>query len=53
VDGFYEFVKDKWKQYLLDGEDTDSTKNRYATLDEMDGFAESDQTVWTAHSPPR
>ena len=53
VDGFYEFVKDKWKQYLLDGEDTDSTKNRYAILDEMDGFAESDQTVWTAHSPPR
>ena len=44
MDGFYEYVK----QYLLDVEDADLTKNEYAILDDMDGFAESDQTVWTA-----
>ena len=48
VDGFFEYVKEKWKQYLLDIEDADLTHNEYAILDDMDGFAESDQTVWTA-----
>ena len=47
VDGFYEYVKDKWKQYVVDVDDTDSTKNSYVILDDMDGFAESDQTVIT------
>lgn len=47
VDGFYEYVKDKWKQNLLDGEVTDSTKNEYAIPDDIDGFAESDRTVIT------
>ena len=47
VDGFYEYMKDRWKQYVVGVEHTDLTKNEYAIPDDVDGFTESDQTVIT------
>ena len=46
VDGFYDYVKEQWKQYLQD-EDTneqDSIGEGYAILNELVGFVESDST---------
>lgn len=47
VAGFYEYVKEKWKEYSLDVENTDLAKNEFAIPDELAGFAESDRTVIT------
>jgi hypothetical protein len=46
VDGFYEYVKEQWKQYLTEvvtGED-DKIGAGYAILDDLVGFVESDST---------
>ncbi|MDE2799396.1 MAG: DUF2806 domain-containing protein [Gemmatimonadota bacterium] len=46
VDGFLDYVKDNWKQYLPEIENNKKNKieEGYAILDEMVGVAKSDQT---------
>ena len=46
VDGFYEYVKEQWKQYLteVDTVENDKIGEGYAILDELVGFVESDST---------
>lgn len=46
VDGFYEYVKEQWEQYLpeVDTSEDDKIGAGYAILDELVGFVESDST---------
>ena len=46
VDGFIDYVKDYWKQYLpeIAKNKKDNIEEAYAILDEMVGFCESDKT---------
>ena len=46
VDGFIDYVKDNWKQYLPEvaEKQQDKTEEGYAVLDEMVGLTKSDQT---------
>lgn len=44
VDGFFDYVKDYWKQYLPEIKKKDNIEEGYAILDEMVGFYESDKT---------
>ena len=46
VDGFFDYVKDIWKEYWpeIEKNEKDNIEEGYAILDEMVGFAKSDRT---------
>ena len=46
VDGFYEYVKEEWKQHLprVETSEQDRMEDGYGTINESVGFVESDST---------